>query len=42
VRVHHRARVAGRNTGTGTRMTSGTLRELSKLRHQRPMSGAGR
>jgi glycosyltransferase involved in cell wall biosynthesis len=44
VHVHHRARVAGRHTGVGTRMTSGTLRELSKLRRamdQRPMSGAG-
>jgi glycosyltransferase involved in cell wall biosynthesis len=44
VQVHHRARVAGRNTGVGTRMASGTLRELSKLRRaidQRPMSGAG-
>jgi glycosyltransferase involved in cell wall biosynthesis len=45
VDVHHRARVAGRHTGVGTRLTSGTLRELSKLRRdvdQRSMSGAGR
>jgi glycosyltransferase involved in cell wall biosynthesis len=45
VDVHHRARVAGRHTGVGTRLTSGTLRELSKLRKdvdQRSMSGAAR
>jgi glycosyltransferase involved in cell wall biosynthesis len=43
VQVHHRARVAGRHTGVGTRMTGGTLRELSRLRRatgQQPMSGA--
>jgi glycosyltransferase involved in cell wall biosynthesis len=44
VQVHHRARVAGRSTGVGTRVTSGTLRELSRLRRatdRRPISGAG-
>jgi glycosyltransferase involved in cell wall biosynthesis len=43
VQVHHRARVAGRHTGVGARMTSRTLRELSKLRRamdQRPIPGA--
>jgi glycosyltransferase involved in cell wall biosynthesis len=45
VDVHHRARVAGRHTGVGTRLTSGTLRELAQLRrgaHPRPLSRAGR
>lgn len=44
VRVSHRARVAGRNTGVGTRLRTGTLRELAQLRravHSRPLSGAG-
>ena len=44
VQVHHRPRVAGRNSGVGSRLTSGTLRELSHLRrgmNHRPTSGAG-
>ena len=32
VEVHHRARAAGRQTGVGARLTSGTLRELFQLR----------
>jgi hypothetical protein len=30
--VHHRARVAGRQTGSGRRLTTRTLRELVDLR----------